>query len=512
MIQPFRRPSAAARFLKKAALSLCAFFALNAAAQVDTVVVDTVEINPFSAYFPNMPQMTLKYEKVEKEYKYRVTFTDKKDCGFSTKHPEAFLSEKAIARRKRYGLKVDEHDLPITPAYLDRLRAMGLSLHNQSKWNNTAVVCVKDTALMARVRALPFVREARCVWEGPDSVCVNFGELKSTLLGMMQILEEPDTVLRDYYGVGALQATMLRVDRLHAGDGPTMKPGLRGAGVTIAILDGGFLNADIIPWLRRAKVLGTRNFVNPAESVYRTIEHGMNVLSCIAADVPGTFVGTAPDASFYLLQTEDSDSEQLVEEDNWAAGLEYADSLGCDIVTSSLGYYHFDHEYMNHAYADLDGQTALISRSASLAASRGILLLNSAGNSGDNAWKKIGFPADATDILTVGAVDSERVNTPFSSIGASSDGRVKPDVMALGQDAAVYDIDGATSVADGTSFSCPIMAGAAACLVQRHPTKRPTEIIRALQQSGSNADRHLPTELYGYGIPDLVKANELLSK
>lgn len=234
----------------------------------------------------------------------------------------------------------------------------------------------------------------------------------------------------------------------------------------------------------------------------------MMVLSCIAANEPHYLVGTAPEVSYYLLQSEDGESEQLVEEDNWCAALEYADSVGCDVVTSSLGYYQFDHKDQDHYYRDLDGHTAVNSRSASLAASRGIILLNSAGNSGMSAWKKIGFPADGRDMLAVGAVQSDSLNTRFSSIGNSADGRIKPDVMAMGQASAVYETDGTVTNANGTSFSCPTMAGAVACLVQAYPNRRPTDIIKALQQSANNAAH--PDNIFGYGIPNVMKAFNLL--
>lgn len=438
------------------------------------------------------------FQKFPKSYRYRVTFTDKKDCGFSTKHPEKFLSQKALDRRKRMGLKVDAYDLPLTPAYLQALTDRGLSVYNKSKWNNTAVVSVADTARMAEVRALPFVKAVCRVWESPDSLPVypSPADRRSLLSG------KHDT-LPSFYGKAERQVEMLRVDSLH-------RAGYKGAGVTIAVIDGGFYNADIVPGLSHVKVLGTRNFVRPGKSVYEEQSHGMMVLSCIAAHTPHELVGTAPDAAFYLLVSEDGETEQLVEEDNWCAAVEYADSLGCDIVTSSLGYYHFDHKDMDHHYWDLDGQTALNSRSASLAASRGLLVLNSAGNSGDDEWKKIGFPADGRDMLAVGAVDSGELNAKFSSLGYSADGRVKPDVMAMGRRSAVYNVDGAVVKVNGTSFSCPIMCGAAACLVQMYPDKRPTKIIKALQQSGDNAAH--PNEVFGYGIPDLVKAAELLKK
>ena len=277
--------------------------------------------------------------------------------------------------------------------------------------------------------------------------------------------------------------------------------GWRGRGVTIAVIDGGFLNADLQPGLPQERILGTRNFVHPGRSVYEEVSHGMQVLSCIAANEPHFLVGTAPEASFYLLQSEDGHSEQLVEEDNWCAAVEYADSLGCDIITSSLGYQIFDYPDMSLRYADLDGPFSLNSRSASLAASRGLLVLNSAGNSGDDAWKKIGCPADARDILTVGAVNKYGVNTLFSSVGNTADGRVKPDVCAVGSGSCIIrPSDGTIQYGNGTSFACPLIAGMAACIWSALPDLNAMEIRRRIICS---ADRyHYPDADYGYGIPN----------
>ena len=454
---------------------------------------------PASAQDDGCPVFETAYRKVPKSYRYRVVLKDKAGTPFSLKHPEKFLSAKALERRQRYGLKVDEYDLPISPLYTQKLQAMGLRIHNMSKWNNSVVVETPDTLQMQAVRRLTFVSNVRRVWESPDSLPVtpDRGPRQA------QVTNKRDTTLTDFYGYGQQQVTMLGVDKLH-------QLGYKGQGVVIGVIDGGFYNADLMKGISQQHLLGTRNFVRPQTSVFEELEHGMMVLSCIAANEPHYLVGTAPDVSYYLLQSEDGESEQLVEEDNWCAALEYADSVGCDIVTSSLGYYQFDHNDQDHYYRDLDGHTALNSRSASLAASRGILLLNSAGNSGMSAWKKIGFPADGCDMLAVGAVQSDSLNTRFSSIGNSADGRIKPDVMAMGQASAVYETDGTVTNVNGTSFSCPTMAGAAACLVQAYPTRRPTEIIRALQQSGNNAAH--PDNIFGYGIPNVMKAFNLLKQ
>lgn len=439
---------------------------------------------------------TLGYIYPPKAYRYRVSFKDKDNNSYSLRHPEAFLSQKALDRRRKFCIKPDKYDLPVSPVYLDYLKSQGYRVICTSKWNNTAVIETADTVRVKSLLDISYVTGIRRVWESRDSIyhvpaAYRFNELKNKI----------DT-LASYYGHSERQVTMIGADSLH-------RAGYTGRGVTIAILDGGFYNADTIAGLRSAKILGTRNFVHPSRSVYEEQSHGMMVLSCIAAGVPHSLVGTAPDASFYLLVSEDADGENMVEEDYWCAALEYADSLGADIATSSLGYYAFDDTTASHKYFELDGQTAVCSRAASLAASRGMIVLNSAGNSGDEAWKKIGFPADASDIITVGAVDSTGLNTVFSSIGNSADGRIKPDLMAMGENAWLFNFKGSVSTANGTSFSTPILCGGVACLLQACPTTKPVDIIHAVQQSGSNVEH--PDNIFGYGIPNLYKALEIIN-
>ena len=457
---------------------------------------------------------------IPQQYRLRVSFRDKNQNPYTVKRPQEFLSPKAIERRKRLGSKVDEYDLPVTPKYLQALRQNGCTICNVSKWNNTAIVQVSDTACMAQLAQLPFVSAVKCVWIGPTDVYIGKDADPFTLSALLPTNQLPNDSLEAYrrqelvndtakyskrhqiYGSGFRQAEMLKADKLH-------EMGFRGEGMTIAVIDGGFHNADLV--LPEVKILGTRNFVHPGYSVfYEPEDHGTMVLSTIGANQKGRLVGTAPAAQFYLLQSEDGNSEQMVEEDNWCAAVEYADSLGCDVISTSLGYYKFDEGRNNHAYSDLDGQTAANSRAASLAASRGLLVLNSAGNEGDGTWKKIGFPADAKDIIAVGATDSKGVITRFSSLGYSADGRVKPDAMAMGGRSATISETNTVRFVHGTSFSCPIMAGAVTCLWQAFPDKRPTEIIKAVQQSGNFATH--PNEVMGYGIPDLKKAYELLQK
>ena len=442
------------------------------------------------------PKLT--FEKPAKTYCYRVYFTDKKNNIYSTKRPEAFLSKKALERRKKFRIKVDKYDLPVTPFYLEYLNNHNYKVKNISKWNNTAVVEISDTADIHTLSELSFVKDIKKVWESPDSIAVR------PKANRFELVENRRDTLPYFYGNGQHQIEMLNANKLH-------EEGFRGEGMTIAVIDGGFYNADCIDGLKDCNILGTHNFAYPELSVYEeTQQHGTMVLSCIAANLPHSLVGTAPKAAFYLLQSEINESESLMEEDNWCAALEYADSLGVDMVTSSLGYYKFDDVSTSHKYHEQDGKSAINSFSASLAASRGLLVLNSAGNEGDGTWKKIGFPADATDILTVGAVKPDSINTLFSSLGNTADGRIKPDVMAQGQQSALLNCNGNVTNANGTSFSTPILCGAVACLWQAFPKAKPTEIIEAVQKAGHNVNH--PDNVFGYGIPNMWKAYEYLKK
>lgn len=455
-----------------------------------------------SAAMPAVPRSPKKSTVVHTEaspLQYRLTLKDKAGSPYSLAHPEKFLSKKSLERRARYGLHVDKHDLPVSPSYLHKIRETGAHVINCSKWNNTVKIALADSTdgTLDELRALPFVEDVLLVYVAPEGFSLRdasgrHGELSNKI----------DST-RETYGRAQRQVEQIGIPALH-------DLGFRGAGMTIAVIDGGFYNADCITALSNARILGTRNFVRPNVDVYEEHVHGMMVLSCMAPDTRHVLVGTAPEASYYLLQSEDTYYEYRGEEDNWCAALEYADSLGVDIVTSSLGYTSFETPEEKLEYHWLDGQHELNSRSASLAASRGLMLCNSAGNEGDSAWKKIGFPADAHGILTVGAVDHNNAAGLFSSLGYSADGRVKPDCMAPGVQTTLLGANGNITTANGTSFACPLMAGAVACLMQACPQATPLDIIDAIHRTASSAEH--PNEIYGYGVADVYKAYKLLTK
>lgn len=422
----------------------------------------------------------------------RLTLRDKAGGVCSLARPADFLSPKAIARRERQHIAVDSTDLPVSRRYLEALRAKGADVVATSRWENTAVVRGRSLSALKALARLPFVSDARLVWRSPDSVSV-----QTPRPAVRRELAAWDDPLATDYGVAQEQTALLHGSYPHS-------LGWQGAGMTIAVLDGGFMNVDRIEAFRGVRIIGTADMVRPAaKSIFRETDHGTKVLSTMAVNVPGRYRGTAPEAAYWLIRCEDSETEQLVEEDWWAEAAEYADSVGADIITTSLGYHEFDHREMNHTYRDLDGQTALCSRAASRLAAKGILLVCSAGNDGMGAWKKINVPADARDIITVGAVTPQGKNAAFSSIGPTADNRVKPDLMAQGSPAAVITGRGTILNDMGTSFAAPQIAGLAACLWQAMPRKTAREMLTILRQLGSQHDT--PDNIYGYGLPDFSR-------
>ena len=426
----------------------------------------------------------------EKTYKYRVSLKDKVGTAYSVENPKEFLSERAIERRTRQQLPVDETDLPVSQVYVDALKGTGAKLVTSSKWNNTVVLEVADTILMDEVAQMSFVTGIKKVWMAPDNVPARNKDRKK------EVKNKVDKV-RGHYGTAFRQIAIHGGDSLHTS-------GFAGKGMHVAVIDAGFYNADEIKFFKKMDLLGTRDFVNPNSDIYAENAHGLMVLSCMAANLPKVFVGTAPEASYWLLRSEDNDSEQPIEEDYWAAAIEFADSVGVDVVNTSLGYYEFDEGFPAYRYRDLDGHYSLMSHSASLAADKGIVVVCSAGNSGDDPWKKVTPPGDSENVLTVGAINKNLVNARFSSIGNSADGRIKPDVMAVGVNSVVTGTDGSVSKGNGTSFASPIMCGIVACFWQACPWLTAKEVIEAVRQVGDRVD--YPDNIYGYGVPNLWKA------
>ncbi len=425
---------------------------------------------------------------------YRVYLADKQDTVYSLSRPVEFLSRRALARRAQQHLPLDSTDLPIAPRYLAALEEEGFEVVCKSKWNNTVVVRVRKPKSLRRLDTLSFVARTRLVLSAPDSI-----EQRSRTSFRTDVLgiERHD----NEYGVAQGQIESLGGTYLH-------QMGYWGKGKIIAVFDGGFMNVDKIPALHQLRLMGIADFVVPRSgNIFQESDHGTMVLSTMAVNEPYYYIGVSPEASYVLVRTEDEHTESLIEEDYWAAGAEYADSLGVDVINSSLGYHDFDDKAMNYAYCQQDGHTALISHTASLLAGKGIVLVNSAGNEGMGSWKRVNFPADAHDILTIGSINSHGVNAPFSSVGPTADGRVKPDVMAWGSSVSVFSGRGLVINDVGTSFSSPLIAGLVACLWQALPDKTALEIIGLVRRS---ANRYaVPDNIYGYGVPDFWKAYQM---
>lgn len=437
--------------------------------------------------------MALAVSSQDYNYQFRLMLKDKGQTSYSIDKPEEFLSSKAIERRERQGLKVDESDLPISQEYIRTIENQGGIIIAKSKWLQSVCVHLEDSAMVEKYKELPFVEDAVLVWKGkvkeikPDSI-VEYPAVEEIAFG-------------NYYGRGEVNIKLNNGQYLH-------EAGYKGEGIDIAVIDGGFNHFPQIEMLDNVNVKGAKGFIYNYENLYRNAgQHGLQVLSCIAANKPMQFVGTAPHASFWLFTSEDTRSEFPIEEDYWAAAIEFADSVGVDVVNTSLGYSKFDYPAKSFEHKDVDGKTAHISKAAQKAADKGMLLVISAGNSGDSEWRKITPPSDAVDVLAMGAVQQDSVIARFSSRGMTADLRVKPDVMALGVWATVVNDRGLVSQSSGTSFSSPIMCGMVACLWQAFPTLTNKEILHVVRQSADKYEEY--NEDYGYGIPDMKKAMEI---
>ena len=441
--------------------------------------------------------------------KYWVQFSDKGNTTYSVSNPSAYLSARALQRRANMGIGIDSTDLPCSPVYVAGVAATGVTVHAQSKWLNGVVIITADTLDLVAINSLPYVVSTTFVGlrttNGNDDAVIENETFSPSGNSADRTGNVESTMLN--YGQAYDQANQIGAVCLH-------NAGYTGTGIVIAIIDAGFNSVDVHPMydsLRtNGQILGTWDFVAGDTSVYEDNTHGAMVLSCIGGNMPGLHVGTAPGASFWLLRSEEAATEYIIEEYLWSCAAEYADSVGADLINSSLGYTEFDDPSQNHVFAtDMDGDHNPSTRAADYAASRGIVVVNSAENSGQNPWYYIGAPADADSILSVGAVDVNGVIAGFSSHGYSADGDVKPDACARGSNASIVDLNGNVQFGSGTSFASPVLCGGVACLMQAHPSLTNMMIVNTVRQAGSMYAN--PDSSYGYGIPDLCAANLFLS-
>ncbi|MGN6493892.1 MAG: S8 family serine peptidase [Agriterribacter sp.] len=440
--------------------------------------------------------------------KYIVSFTDKNNNPFSISDPGAFLSGKAIERRNRQNLSIDSTDLPVNPSYLDSLRDAGdVTIFNTSKWLNQALIQTSDEAALDKISNFSFVKKiSRAAPRIRQSNKLRQDKFRNDITPVRKSSKVMGA--DNYYNYGNNYAQV----NIHEGQFLHNK-GFRGEGMTIAILDAGFYKYDTNPAFDSIRlnnqVLGTWDFVKNKTSVTEENDHGMFVFSTIAANVPGKIIGTAPRAHYYLFRTEDAGSEYQVEEQNWVAAAERADSLGVDLISSSLGYSDFDDAGTNYSYEDMDGKTTIITRGAEYAAAKGIFVTNSAGNSGEGAWHYLIAPADGEHVMAVGAVTASGNPAGFSSYGPSADNRIKPDIASIGAPTVVAGYDGNPVTVNGTSVSNPNIAGLITCLWQAFPELTNAEIFDAIKKSASKYNN--PDDRVGYGIPNMRLAYEILS-
>jgi serine protease AprX len=423
------------------------------------------------------------------ENRYMVFFKDKTGVPFNTSQPIEFLSQKAIDRRLKQDIDITSQDLPVQARYVDGVRNAGADAFFTTRWlNGVLVQC--DPAVLPAIQTLAYVDRVEFV--APLPRLQNGGRTSFNLRRK-----------NDHIGFETEnQLAMIGIDRMHEG-------GYKGEGVTIAIFDSGFQGVHTSAPFQHIFSEGRFNeevsydFVHNTAQVFQYDDHGTEVLSVIAGNIPDAFTGGAYEASFQLYVTEDVPTEYRIEEYNWLFAAEKADSAGADIINSSLGYYDFDDASMNYSVDQMDGKTTIVTQAAQWAADRGILVVTSAGNEGNIAsWRIITAPADAPDVLAIGAVNSTLQRSSSSSTGPTADNRIKPDVAALGVSVKVIKSNGLISTSSGTSLAAPLITSLTAGILQRYPNLTNKEVIDLLKKTSSQANN--PDNLLGYGIPDFV--------
>jgi len=429
------------------------------------------------------------------QYRYLILFKDKQSTNYSINNPEAFLSQRAIARRQKMQIKINEQDLPVSQTYLSQLINQGVQILYPLKWINGAVIKTESSKLK-KVLGLQSVKGYYKNMPLDSTSGIQSNSLNRNI---------GDESVTDY-GASFAQLTQIGADVMH-------QVGYKGENILISLLDDGFLDANTSPVLSpifQEKRIKATIVTDPTlKNIYQGGSHGTEVLSTLAGQAPGKLFGTAYMANYALAQTEESQHELLIEEVNWLRGAEWADSLGTDIISSSLGYTTFDNPKYDHSYKEMDGKTAISSKAALWASQRGIICTISAGNEGSSSWRYISSPADADSIISIGAVDRTGIRASFSSIGPTFDNRIKPEIAAMGLGTISAKSDGTITAVSGTSFSAPLVAGLAAGLIQAHPTKSAWEIMRAIQLSGTLATN--PNVNLGYGIPNFDRASKIIN-
>ena len=437
--------------------------------------------------------------------RYAVYFKYKPQNGLSLQNPQDFLTQKALQRRSREGIQADSLDLPVSGKYLIEVAGLSNYILYSSKWMNAAVL-VADQAAVSEIVALPFVEKVELV--APGFLANPGARIRYKVFASVTLetnCENPKLNTRELAISDSdydFQNQLIGIDKMH-------EEGFTGKGVTVAVFDAGFPGTNTASSLSQlisnGQIVGQRDFVRPWNAeVFMDNQHGTNVLSLIAANEPGKLVSGAFDSDYILVITEEVATEYRVEEYNWVRGAEYADSLGVDIINSSVGYWDFDDPAMNYSLEDLDGNTAVITKGATVAAQKGILIVNSVGNYGGRGTSSLVAPADANGILSVGSVNTDLSRSGFSSQGPTGDGRLKPELAAFGASPVLIRSNGSVGSSNGTSFSAPQIAALAAGLWEARPDWTKDELIDNLLRSATQYEN--PDNLLGYGIPNFFDA------
>ena len=428
--------------------------------------------------------------------KFFISFADKNSNTYSINSPSDFLSQRAIDRRVRQQIAITPQDLPVTQSYVDSVKRMGIKIYWTSKWLNGLIVESNNQQLIDTIARVAFISDAKLIWK--QSTGTTASKFKEPDGGASRLKSSA------IYGTTWNQTATVNGQYLHQNS-------YEGNNMVIAVLDNGFKNVNNLSTFAHlwndGRILSERDIVNPGNHVYDSDSHGTNVLSIMGGFIDGEFKGSAPKAAYHLIRTEDNASECPIEEYNWVIGAEYADSIGADIINSSLGYSTFDGDFKNYTYQDMDGKTTVVTRGAQVAFDTGMLVVCSAGNEGAKTWSKITAPADGRDVLTVAAMASDSIRAPFSSYGPTYDQRVKPDIAAMGKRTALQSITGDLVFGDGTSFSSPVIAGFVACLWEAMPQLKNTEMLQLVRQCSNMYSQ--PDYSFGYGIPNFKKALSL---
>lgn len=441
------------------------------------------------------------------QYAFRVSFTDKDKTTFTLTNPASYLSPKAIARRAKYNIAIDSTDLPVNQSYTDSLlHVTEGALHLSSKWQNHCVVLLSDSSKILELQNIAFIKNIKQVayyFNGLHAQSTGPGNGGgSGTMGSNGTL--PVTFDQNFYGAAWPQIQMCHGEYLH-------ENAKLGQGLLIAVIDLGFNGVDEIAAFdsmrNRGRLMDTWNYIYDTAHVTGYSEHGTKILSTMAAYAPQSYVGTAPEATYALYVSDDEDTEQSIEEDNWLAAAERADSIGADIITTSVGYNEFENPDDSYTYADLDGHTTLVARAANAANSKGMMVLASAGNEGATSWQHILTPGDADSIMTVGSVNADKQPSFFSGIGPNASGLLKPNVCARGTSVSIITGSGSIGTSSGASISTPVLAGLTACLMQAAPAFRPAQ-VRKLIESVSDSFA-TPNFKVGNGVPDFKRALDI---